>query len=144
MLHIKAVSPDPFLTNDNSQQLARLGHVNAVISEVNGVISGPVAINATATISKEQFGHLVITSTSAAATSLTTPIATDIISILGADSLGVSATLTIDNSAGASIVTLVGGTGVTIQGTATTAIGIVSVYRVYIATSTTVTIIRLN
>lgn len=147
MKHFKPLSPEPLLKKPapyGDQALARIAHVNAVIDQLNGVVAGPVAVNATATLTKEQFSHLTVTSTSPAAVSLTTPSAADIIDAVEGSSYGVGAWFTVDNSGGASTVTLVGGTGVTIQGTATTLTGTVSIFRVYLIDSDSVRIIRLS
>lgn len=65
-----------------------------------------VAINATATATAAQIVSGYITSTSAAATSITTPTATAIGALIGA-TRGTQFDLVIDNSAGANTVTLV-------------------------------------
>lgn len=65
-----------------------------------------VAINATATATAAQIVSGYITSTSAAATSITTPTATAIGTLIGA-TRGTQFDLVIDNSAGANTVTLV-------------------------------------
>ena len=67
---------------------------------------------ATATLTTDQLRSGYITSTSAAATSLTLPLATDIIADMGLGA-GDSFDLVIDNTAGAQTVTVVVNTGVT-------------------------------
>lgn len=76
---------------------------------LNGIIirrPAPVAIDATATATVDQILSGYITSTSAAATSITTPTATALATALGAVR-GTSFDFMIDNSAGANTVTLV-------------------------------------
>lgn len=68
--------------------------------------SVPVAINSTGLATAAQIGAGVITSTSGAATSITTPTAAQILAQIGATT-GSTFELIIDNSAGANTVTLV-------------------------------------
>jgi len=87
------------------KQIADL--LNSII--LNGTIirrPSTVAINATATATVDQILSGYITSTSAAATSITTPTATALATALGAVR-GTSFDFMIDNSAGANTVTLV-------------------------------------
>lgn len=67
----------------------------------------PVAVNATATTSAANMLSGVITSTSAAATGITTPTATAIAALIPGCGQGTSFDLIIDNSGGASTVTLI-------------------------------------
>lgn len=70
------------------------------------------AINATATATAAQVKTGLITSTSAAATSITLPTATQLATALGAVK-GTSFEFIVDNSAGANTVTVIVGTGIT-------------------------------
>lgn len=88
--------------------------IKQLVDWINGVAVGgiivrrpsPVAIDATATATVDQILSGYITSTSAAATSITTPTATALAAALGAQK-GTSFDFMIDNSAGANTVTLV-------------------------------------
>lgn len=71
------------------------------------------AINSTATATAAQVVTGWITSTSAAATVITLPIATDLVTALGA-AAGSSFEFIVDNSAGASTVTVAVNTGITV------------------------------
>jgi len=76
----------------------------------NGIVvtnATPVAANATATITAATVVSGFIKSTSAAATSLTLPSASSIWTALGSAATGASFEFVVDNSAGASTVTLV-------------------------------------
>lgn len=77
-------------------------------------IATPLAINSTATLTASQLIYGFITSTSAAATAITIPTAASIVSLIGAKR-GTSFDFTIDNSAGASTVTVVVNTGITVH-----------------------------
>ena len=77
-------------------------------TNIGGVLvrrPAPVAINATVTATPEQIVSGYITSTSAAATTITTPTATAIGALINAQR-GTSFDFMIDNSAGANTVTL--------------------------------------
>jgi len=76
------------------------------------------AINATATATAAQTATGYITSTSAAATSITLPTATLLATQLGATA-GSSFDLIVDNTAGANTVTMVAGSGMTAQSAVT-------------------------
>jgi len=67
----------------------------------------PVAVNATATVSAATMLAGVISSTSAQATSITTPTATAIAALIPGAGMGTAFDLIIDNSAGSSTVTVV-------------------------------------
>lgn len=76
----------------------------------NGVVvtnATPIAANATATITAATVASGFIKSTSASATSLTLPSASSIWTALGSASTGATFEFVVDNSAGASTVTLV-------------------------------------
>lgn len=73
----------------------------------------PVAINATATATAAQIASGYITSTSAAAVTLTLPLATDLATALGATQ-GTIFRFAVDNSAGANTVTVAVNTGITV------------------------------
>lgn len=87
--------------------------IKQVVDWINSVTAGsvivrrpsPVAINATATATVDQLLSGYITSTSAAATTITTPTATALAAALNAVQ-GTSFDFMIDNSAGANTVTL--------------------------------------
>jgi hypothetical protein len=91
------------------------GFVGAVTGNVTGNVTGsiavgvvthtPVAINATATASAAQVASGYITSTSAAATTITLPTGTSLGAALGATK-GTVHELYIDNTAGANTVTV--------------------------------------
>lgn len=107
-----------------------------------------LAVNATATLTAAQVSNGLITSTSAAATSITLPTATILADQLQAKR-GNDFSLIIDNSAGASTVTLVVNTGITaitavITGgaTLTVASGTVAYFRIYFTSITTAKIAR--
>lgn len=74
----------------------------------------PIAINATSVATAEQLAVGVITSTSAAATSITLPTATLLAAELGAVR-GTRFQFVIDNSAGANTVTVIVGAGITVN-----------------------------
>lgn len=74
-----------------------------------------VAKNETATLTAAEMLSSVITSTSAAATALTTPTAEAVMALIPGGAAGTSFDLMIDNSAGASTVTLTLGTGFTVS-----------------------------
>lgn len=109
-----------------------------------------VAVNATATLTGAQIKSGLITSTSVAAVTATTPTATALATALGAKA-GTWFDFAIDNSAGASIVTLAGGTNVTaatavVTGgdTLTVAIGAVGLFRIYFSSPTVAKVYRLG
>lgn len=104
----------------------------------------PVAIDATATIEVEDLSNGLITSTSAAATSITLPPASDFKAVRG-----VIKYFTVDNSAGANTVTVVVNTGITAQSvitggtTLTVASGAVGRFQLYFVNETTAKLSRL-
>jgi len=108
----------------------------------------PIAINATATMTAAQMAAGGIKSTSLAATSVTTPTATQLATQLSADQ-GDSFKFIIDNSAGANTVTLVLGAGFTalavITGgnTLTVAAGSVGIFEIYFKSTTAAVIGRI-
>lgn len=108
----------------------------------------PVSINATATATAAQLVTGAIKSTSAAATSITLPTPALTLAALQA-AQGTSFDFIIDNSAGASTVTIVAGTGwtalavVTGGNTLTVASGSVGIFRIYFKSGTTAVIGRL-
>lgn len=114
--------------------------------------STPVAsaINATATATATQISSKLITSTSAAATSITLPTATALATVLGAVQ-GTVFEFVLDNTAGASIVTVVpsasiaaGSAIITGSGTLTVAIGSTSLFRIIFTSPTTAKIFRAS
>ena len=110
-----------------------------------------VAKNATAVLTSEELGKGIITSTSAAATSLTLPTATLIARHLKAER-GDQYEFVVDNSVGANIVTVVVGAGivvpttVVITGSATlaVAVGQVGVFKLYFKSKTAATLFRTS
>ncbi len=99
------------------------------------------AINATATATAAQVAGGVITSTSAAATTITLPTATLLATYLDA-SQGSSQELIVDNSAGASVVTVAVGAGIVATSvltggtTMTVAAGSVGVFKIVFTSAT--------
>ena len=86
--------------------------------------------DAAATLTTTQLINGLLLSTPTAARTFTTPTATAILADVLTPKVGAGFDLTIRNtSAGAFAVTLAGGTGVTVVGTATTAQNIVSQFR---------------
>lgn len=106
--------------------------------------SNAVAINATATATVQQITSGTITSTSAAPTTITTPTATEIATAKNATQ-GTVMYFNVDNSAGASTVTLALGTGITIiTGTVLTVVsGAVATFKLYFTSATTAKIARV-
>lgn len=110
-----------------------------------------VAIDATATLTASQLGKGVITTTSAAATSLTLPVAVDIVNHLKAQR-GDQYEFVVDNSVGANIVTVVINTGITLLGTVvitgsstlTVAVASVGIFKLYFTSATTAKLIRTS
>lgn len=109
-----------------------------------------VAKNATATLTAQELGKGVITSTSAAATSLTLPTAVKVIGHLKAKR-GDNYPFIVDNSAGASIVTLVVATGIvaapaviTGGATLTVAVGSVGFFKIYFTSPTAALLYRTS
>jgi hypothetical protein len=93
----------------------------AIVDAEDGVFEGPLQVNhvdvsianATATINGNFLSTGYITSTSAAPTNITLPTATDLAGAIGATA-GTVFDFIVDNSAGASTVTLVLNTGITV------------------------------
>lgn len=109
-----------------------------------------LAVNVTATLTAAQSRSGLLTSTSAAAVTITTLTAALWLAALKA-AAGTWFDFAIDNSAGANTVTLVGGTGVTaatavITGgaTLTTAAGAVGMFRLYFSSATVAKIYRIG
>lgn len=110
----------------------------------------PVAINVTATATTDQILNGYITSTSAAAVSITLPTAAALATALGAKE-GSSYEFTIDNSAGANTVTVIVGTGITVNtpaitGGATLTVSVanaVGIFKLVYITDTTAKILRV-
>ena len=87
-------------------------------------------IDGAATLTTDQLVNGLILSTPTAARTFTTPTATEIVAAVLTPKIGSSFDLIIRNtSAGAYALTLTGGTGVTVVGTATTAQNIASIFR---------------
>lgn len=111
-------------------------------------VEGAVALNATATITAAQLAAKYITSTSAAATSLTLPTAALLAAQLGAVR-GTVLEFIVDNTDGANTVTLVASTGI-VAGTATltggatltVAAGQVGYFRIFFKTNAAALIYR--
>jgi len=111
-------------------------------------IHTPVAINSTATATAEQVSSGYITSTSAAATSITMPTGTLLGARLGAVR-GTTFDLYIDNTAGANIVTIVVGVNAILSalgGTLTLVSGVTGQahFRLMFSSATAYTISRLG
>lgn len=109
-----------------------------------------VAKNSTATLTASELGKGIITSTSAAATSLTLPLATKVISHLKAKR-GDQYDFVVDNSAGANTVTMVVNTGIAagpavITGGATLTIanGSVGFFKLYFKSGTEAILYRTS
>lgn len=110
----------------------------------------PVAANATATLTAAQVKAGVITSTSAAATSLTLPTGALLGSALKA-ARGLWFEFAVDNSVGGNIVTVVASAGIVaatavITGSATLTVGVgaVGLFKIYFLTATTAVIYRIG
>lgn len=108
-----------------------------------------VAMNASGTITAANLHKRIITSTSAAATNITLPTTTLLAAELGANK-GTWFEFTVDNMSGASVVTLVPGTGTTaivpvITGgaTLTVAAATVGLFKIYFTSTTTAKIARI-
>lgn len=110
----------------------------------------PIAINISSSITSEELLNGYVTSTSAAAVSITLPTAVDLSAVLGAKE-GSSFEFTVDNSAGANTVAVVLNTGITtitpvITGTDTLTVSVVNgvgIFKVVFITDTTAKIIRV-
>lgn len=102
------------------------------------------AANATATLTAAQLANKYITSTSVAAVSLTLPTATLLATLLGAVK-GTVFEFEIDNSAGANIVTVILGAGMTKaadSGPLTVAAGAIATFKLAFTSSTTAQLTR--
>lgn len=109
----------------------------------------PTALNTTATITSTQLTGGLLTSTSAAPVTLTLPLGTDLATATNAVR-GTNFEFIVDNSAGASIVTIAVNTGITaitpvITGgaTLTVAAGTLGVFKIIFVTLTTAKIARI-
>lgn len=147
MIHFEPLQPDPVLKKPapyGDGALAKLGHVNAVVDRINGVIKGPVEINATTTATAEQISHGVIVSKSSSAITINLPSAADMGSVIGVDN-GVSFWLTIDNSAGSSQVDLSLGAGTTANtGTSLTILAArLALFKIHFTTPSTAIVLRV-
>lgn len=107
-----------------------------------------VAVNATKTLTASEVGKGIITSTSASAVTATLPLLTALNGSLKATK-GDSYEFVIDNSAGASIVTLAVNTGITAgvavltgSATLTVAIGSVGFFKLYWTSNTSALLYR--
>lgn len=128
-----------------TQTFAQLGWFSAPPAFANAT-----AVNATATLTGAQLILATyIKSTSAAATSITLPTATDLGTVLGAVQ-GSEFDFEVDNSAGANTVTLVVGTGIvaatpalTGGATLTVAAGTFAKFKIIFKTATTALIFRV-
>lgn len=118
----------------------------------NLTIPTPNAINSTGTATVVQMLGGVITSTSAAATSITTPTATAILAAIQGGAVGTAFNLVVDNSQGANTITIVldgsitapvgaitGGNTLTV--TTTHKVGI---FKIYFTSPTTAVIFRTS
>lgn len=106
--------------------------------------SDKVAVNATATITAANLAKGYVSSTSAAAVTLTLPTATQLATELSAKQ-GTTFDFIIDNSAGANTITLALGTGITTsnQLTITTANGVAQ-YRLFFTSNTAANLKRIT
>jgi len=96
----------------------------------NQVTSVSTITDAAATLTTDQLVNGLILTVPTAARTFTTPTATAILTAIDTAKIGASFDLIIRNTSGGSFaITLAGGTGVTIVGTATTAQNIVSRFR---------------
>lgn len=110
----------------------------------------PIALNVSATATPEQIVNSIITSTSAAAVTITLPTAADLATFIGAER-GSSFEFSVDNSAGANTVTVSLGTGITVSTPAITGgstltvstVNAVGVFKVVFITGTTAKIFRV-
>lgn len=100
------------------------------------------AINSTATATAAQIGTRYITSTSAAATTITMPTATAMATQLNSAGQGYVFDFYIDNSAGANTVTLALGSGFTSLGSLSTTAGLVGQFRIIFTSATAGIIVR--
>lgn len=107
--------------------------------------------NATETLTAAKVKTGYITSTSAAATSLTLPSAASLIAILPGSGAGTWLDLAIDNSAGANTVTVVASASITAAtavvtggATLTVASGAVGLFRIYFSSGTVAKIYRIG
>lgn len=128
--------------------------VKSIVNTLNDITPAvnhdPVAINATATALVTDIQAGVITSTSAAATSITLPTATALALQLNAVR-GTWIDFVIDNSAGSNTVTVVVNTGITVNTPAITGGAALTVstansvgtFRIYFTSTTTAKIFRL-
>ena len=112
------------------------------------------AINATATATAAQVAGGLITSTSAAATTITLPTATAILALVSGGGIGTTVDFIVDNSQGASTVTvaldasitavaspvITGGGTLTLVGSGTNEVGM---FRLYFYSATAATIARI-
>lgn len=111
----------------------------------------PVAINATASATADQIKSGYITSTSAATVTLTLPTATAFGTLIGA-SAGTIFEFTVDNTAGANVVTVAVNTGITVLGTVvitgsatlTVANANLAVFRLIFTSATAAKLVRVS
>jgi hypothetical protein len=142
-------------SSKNLVSVTNTGTGNNVLS-ISPILKGLIvtavslsAINSTATATVAQLATGVITSTSAAATTITLPTATLLATQLGAVR-GTTFEFTVDNSAGANTVTMALGTGTTALsaitggGTLTVASGVVAVFRYYFTGTTAAKFYRIG
>lgn len=136
--------PNLLFRGDNVTPFSQLVQANSVKT---GVLN---AINATATATAAQVAGGVITSTSAAATTITLPTATLLAAAVGGKR-GVTVDFTVDNSAGANTVTVAVGTGITVAtavltgaDTLTVAAGKVGIFRIYFTSATAAQLYRIG
>ena len=100
------------------------------IFELPNEVTAVSTIDGAATLTTAQLINGLILSTPTAARTFTSPTATEILTALDNSQIGASFDFAIRNtSAGAYAITLAGGTGVTVVGTATTAQNVASTFR---------------
>ncbi len=133
--------------------------IKQIVDWINSVTAGsvivrrpsPVAINSTATATVDQILSGYITSTSAAATTITTPTATALAAAFNAVR-GTSIDFMIDNSAGANTVTLALDASITVNtpaitGGATLTVSVanaIGTFRIIFTSATTAKIFRIS
>ena len=137
----------------NSSNTVQLGNssIVAVYSSGNNIIRNPTlsAINETATATAAQIISGYITSTSAAATTITLPKAADILTAIGGSAArGTSLCFTVDNEGGANTVTIAvtaisGITSHPSSALTTSTDEITSLFRLVFTTDTTAILIRV-
>ncbi len=110
------------------------------------------AVNATATITADELKTGYITSTSAAPVTATLPTATALLAVLAGAAAGTWFDFAVDNSAGASVVTVAASASIAVYAvpvitggsTLTVAAGVVALFRIYFTSATVAKIYRIG